>query len=47
MLLLFQIITKDNLTDSQLREIASRSKLSFLDTKKQYNQEWANLFTFY
>jgi len=37
---------KGYLTDSQLREIARRSKLSFLDTKKQYNQEWANLFTF-
>ena len=37
---------KGYLTDSQLREIASRSKLSFLDTKKNYNQEWANLFTF-
>ena len=37
---------KGYLTDSQLREIASRSKLSFLDTKKQCNQEWANLFTF-
>ena len=37
---------KGYLTDSNLREIASRSKLSFLDTKKKYNQEWANLFTF-
>ena len=37
---------KGYLTDSQLREIASRSKLSFLDTKRQCNQEWANLFTF-
>lgn len=37
---------KGYLTDSNLREIANRSKLSFLDTKKKYNQEWANLFTF-
>ena len=37
---------KGYLTDSNLREIASRSKLSFLDTKKKYIQEWANLFTF-
>jgi len=38
--------SKGYLTDSHLREIASRSKLSFLDTKKKYNREWANLFTF-
>ena len=37
---------KGFLTASNLREIATRSSLSFLDTKKDFNVEWADFFTF-
>ena len=37
---------KGFLKEEDLREIAMRSKLSFLDTKKGYNSEWANLFDY-
>ena len=37
---------KGFLRSRDLKEIASRAKLSFLDTKKKYNQDWANLFSF-
>lgn len=37
---------KGFLTESNLREIGKRSKLSFLDTKKQFNNDWADSFTF-
>jgi D-beta-D-heptose 7-phosphate kinase/D-beta-D-heptose 1-phosphate adenosyltransferase len=37
---------KGFLKDSDLQEIARRSRLSFLDTKKQFNIDWADYFTF-
>tara|TARA_R100001443_G_scaffold101207_2_gene109029 strand:- start:1312 stop:2058 length:747 start_codon:yes stop_codon:yes gene_type:complete len=37
---------KGFLKDSDLQEIAKRSRLSFLDTKKQFNIDWADSFTF-
>jgi|TARA_R100000005_G_scaffold96049_1_gene80311 bifunctional ADP-heptose synthase (sugar kinase/adenylyltransferase) len=37
---------KGFLTDLNLREIAHRSKLSFLDTKKDFNIDWSDHFTF-
>jgi D-beta-D-heptose 7-phosphate kinase/D-beta-D-heptose 1-phosphate adenosyltransferase len=37
---------KGFLKESDLREIGERSKLSFLDTKKRFNVEWADAFTF-
>jgi len=37
---------KGFLNDSDLKEIALKSKLSFLDTKKNFNIEWADSFTF-
>jgi|TARA_R100001460_G_scaffold103447_2_gene148633 D-beta-D-heptose 7-phosphate kinase/D-beta-D-heptose 1-phosphate adenosyltransferase len=37
---------KGFLKESDLREIGNRSKLSFLDTKKRFNVEWADAFTF-
>ena len=37
---------KGFLTDLNLKEIANRSQLSFLDTKKNFNIDWADSFTF-
>jgi D-beta-D-heptose 7-phosphate kinase/D-beta-D-heptose 1-phosphate adenosyltransferase len=37
---------KGFLKDYDLKQIAERSKVSFLDTKKQFNIDWADLFTF-
>jgi len=37
---------KGFLKGNNLREIATRSKLSFLDTKKDFDIDWANHFTF-
>ena len=37
---------KGFLKDLDLVEIARRAKLSFLDTKKQFNVDWADYFTF-
>ena len=37
---------KGFLKDLDLVEIARRAKLSFLDTKKQFNIDWADYFTF-
>ena len=37
---------KGFLTDNNLREIAKRSNLSFLDTKKDFEIDWADFFTF-
>jgi bifunctional ADP-heptose synthase (sugar kinase/adenylyltransferase) len=37
---------KGFLSDKDLMEIGERSRLSFLDTKKQYNTLWADKFTF-
>jgi D-beta-D-heptose 7-phosphate kinase/D-beta-D-heptose 1-phosphate adenosyltransferase len=37
---------KGFLRSGDLKEIANRAKLSFLDTKKTYNQDWARLFSF-
>ena len=37
---------KGFLKDSHLREIGIRSKLSFLDTKKKFNIDWSDNFTF-
>tara|TARA_R100000734_G_C3306485_1_gene96994 strand:- start:399 stop:1148 length:750 start_codon:yes stop_codon:yes gene_type:complete len=37
---------KGFLKERDLREISKRSKLSFLDTKKEFNVEWADGFTF-
>lgn len=37
---------KGFLSDLNLREIAKRSKLSFLDTKKDFNVDWSDHFTF-
>jgi bifunctional ADP-heptose synthase (sugar kinase/adenylyltransferase) len=37
---------KGFLKDGDLQEIARRSKLSFLDTKKQFNIDWSDYFTF-
>ena len=37
---------KGFLKDRDLRQISQRSKLSFLDTKKEFNIEWADGFSF-
>tara|TARA_R100000315_G_C5231500_1_gene142501 strand:+ start:142 stop:888 length:747 start_codon:yes stop_codon:yes gene_type:complete len=37
---------KGFLKDSDLVQIARRAKLSFLDTKKEFNVDWADCFTF-
>ena len=37
---------KGFLKDIDLQEIARRSRLSFLDTKKQFNIDWSDYFTF-
>jgi D-beta-D-heptose 7-phosphate kinase/D-beta-D-heptose 1-phosphate adenosyltransferase len=37
---------KGLLSESQLIEISSKAKLSFIDTKKKYNYEWAKYFNF-
>ena len=37
---------KGFLTENNLREIARRSQLSFLDTKKHFNIDWSDHFTF-
>jgi len=37
---------KGFLKDCDLKEIGERAKLSFLDTKKKYNSEWANFFDY-
>ena len=37
---------KGFIKDSHLVEIGKRSKLSFLDTKKRYNSDWASFYSF-
>jgi bifunctional ADP-heptose synthase (sugar kinase/adenylyltransferase) len=37
---------KGFLSEKDLIEIGGRAKCSFIDTKKKYNSEWANLFSF-
>ena len=37
---------KGFLRDRDLVEIAERSKLSFIDTKKDFNEDWARTFDF-
>ena len=37
---------KGFLSDADLQEIGERAIISFLDTKKRYNTDWANLYDF-
>lgn len=37
---------KGFITNKLLKEIGDRSKLSFLDTKKKFDRDWASLFSF-